>query len=92
MQAMLPLDIEGENISAAGANVAAVSAPSSRFETFIAVDQVSLTVQRGETFGLIDANGAGERAIIRSMGFAAPACVPAVLVAVVARLGGWMGR
>src|SRR4051794_38369740 len=38
-----------------------------RFGTFTAVDQVSLTVGRGEVFGLLGPNGSGKTTFIRAL-------------------------
>ena len=38
-----------------------------RFGAFTAVDRVSFSVQRGEAFGLIGANGAGKSTVIRML-------------------------
>src|SRR6266852_3718362 len=38
-----------------------------RFGTFTAVDHVSLTVRRGEVFGLLGPNGSGKTTLIRAL-------------------------
>lgn len=38
-----------------------------RFGQFTAVDQISLTVRRGEIFGFLGANGAGKTTAIRML-------------------------
>ena len=45
----------------------AVENASIRFGTFTAVDQVSLTVSRGEVFGLLGPNGSGKTTLIRAL-------------------------
>ncbi len=47
--------------------VVAVTDLTRRFGRFVAIDRVSFSVQRGEAFGLIGANGAGKSTIIRML-------------------------
>ena len=44
-----------------------VDALAKRYGTFVALDGVSLTVGRGEAFGLVGANGAGKTTLIRCL-------------------------
>ncbi len=51
----------------AGPCVVEVSDLTRLFGSFVAVDRVSFSVQRGEAFGLIGSNGAGKTTIIRML-------------------------
>ncbi len=44
-----------------------VDGVSKRFETTVAVDDVSLQVKRGELFGLLGPNGAGKSTLTKMM-------------------------
>jgi ABC-2 type transport system ATP-binding protein len=44
-----------------------VDALAKRYGTFVALDNVSLVVERGEAFGLVGANGAGKTTLIRCL-------------------------
>jgi ABC-2 type transport system ATP-binding protein len=50
-----------------GVSAIAVEGVSKRFGDFTAVDQVSFSVDTGETFGLLGPNGAGKSTLIRMM-------------------------
>ena len=67
MQAALSPDIMHRGASSAGPSVIEVGDLTRRFGTFVAVDRVSFSVQRGEAFGLIGSNGAGKSTVIRML-------------------------
>ena len=51
---------------------------SKRFGDFVAVDNVSLSVERGEIFCLLGASGCGKTTLLRMLaGFETPSCRPA---------------
>ncbi len=60
-------DIARDATLKAGSAVVEVADLTRQFGTFVAVDRVSFSVQRGEAFGLIGSNGAGKTTIIRML-------------------------
>ncbi len=62
-----PMQVAARPEPSALAEVITVSNLSRRFGTFIAVDQVSFAVRRGEIFGLLGANGAGKSTTFRML-------------------------
>ena len=67
MQHKVPPDRAGTGTPPATPAGVAVSDLTRHFGNFVAVDRVSFSVQRGEAFGLIGANGAGKSTIIRML-------------------------
>lgn len=66
-QAHPPMQVAARSNKTAATEVITVSNLSRRFGAFIAVDQVSFAVQRGEIFGLLGANGAGKSTTFRML-------------------------
>ena len=62
----MALQMEVQNHSSNGVAID-VESISKRFGTLLAVDNVSITVQRGEIFGLLGPNGAGKSTLIRML-------------------------
>ncbi len=72
MSQLTPAQVEAEAEAASGARIEA-SALTRRFGDHLAIDALDLTIEGGESFGLLGANGAGKTTFIRLItGFLIP--------------------